>query len=485
MPMKLRLSIKYKLFLAILSAHIILYVGIYSIGRYNFDRGFLEYISRIEERQVPALVGGLSDFYAHTGSWETLVRNPNKWAELIRESITNTSDGRNSNIFNNRARPGGMGGNDWYYASEYSPARPYLQLLDADQNLLIGSPAALPLASLYPITVWGEVVGYLAVTSRQELSEQADLLFAEQQKQSFLIFAVLFVLISALIAFPLASYMVRPVQAVVSGTRALTSGDYSSRIRVSSSDELGQLADDFNRLARTLEQNQQARQQWIADISHELRTPLAILRGELESIQDGIRPMTGESLDSLHQEVVHLNLLVNDLHELSLSDLGALVYKNETVDLVEILEHSIDLHEPSLERENIRLVKNFTLTPGGNGVLLPADSQRLSQLFANLLQNTCRYTEKGGELHIDLHVSGNMATLDWYDSGPGVSDEDLPQLFDRLFRVEGSRNRKQGGSGLGLAICKNIVEAHEGTISAAHSRLGGLQITINLPVVNT
>ena len=484
--MILRLSIKYKLFLAILSAHIIVYVSLYSIGRYNFDRGFLEYVSRIEERQVPALVAGLADFYAHTGAWETLVRNPNKWAELIRESITTTSDGRTSSaVFNNRPRPGGRSGNDWYYASEYSPARPYLQLLDADENLLIGSPAALPLASLNPISVWGEVVGYLAVTSRQELSEQADLLFAEQQKQSFLIFAVLLVLISGLIAFPLASYMVRPVHAVVSGTRALRSGDYSSRIHVSASDELGQLADDFNRLAQTLEQNQQARQQWIADISHELRTPLAILRGELESIQDGIRPLSGESLESLHQEVVHLNLLVNDLHELSLSDLGALVYKNADVDLVELLEHSIELYQPSLQRENIHLEKNFKLPVGSKNIRLTADSQRLSQLFANLLQNTCRYTEKGGSLHIDLTLKNNQAIIDWHDSGPGVSDEDLPRLFDRLFRIDSSRNRKAGGSGLGLAICQNIVEAHEGTITAAHSPFGGLQITISLPVEKT
>ena len=472
----MRLSIKYKLFLAILSAHIVVYVAMYAMSRYNFDRGFLEYISRIEERQVPALITGLTDYYIHTGSWEPLVNNPAKWSSLIRESINIADDGTPSV----RVRPGGVGSNDWYYASEYSPARPYLQLLDANHNLLIGSPAARPLATMMPITVWDEVVGYLAITSRQELSEQADLLFAEQQRQSLLTVALVLVVISALVAFPLASAMVRPIHDVVAGTRALTSGNYGSRIRVRSSDEIGQLAGDFNTLAKTLDHNQQARQQWIADISHELRTPLAILRGELESIQDGIRPLTQDSLDSLHQEVVHLNALVNDLHELSLSDLGALVYNKQTLKPLQVLEQSIGLYEPSLEREQIRLVKNFQ--GAARTASLQGDGQRLNQLFSNLLQNTCRYTEKNGELHINASVSDGQLVIDLHDSGPGVSDENLPRLFDRLFRVENSRNRQEGGSGLGLAICKNVVEAHDGTITADHSSLGGLRITISLPV---
>jgi two-component system sensor histidine kinase BaeS len=295
-------------------------------------------------------------------------------------------------------------------------------------------------------------------------------------------FAIVLVLISAMIAFPLSSIMVRPIRDIVTGTRELTSGDYSSRIKIRTSDELGLLSQDFNTLALTLEHNRHARQQWIADISHELRTPLAVLRGELESLQDGIRPLTPEAMDSLHHEVVHLNALVNDLHELSLSDMGALVYEKRSLDIGNLLEHNLDLYEAGLEKEDISVsLTQFPLLPGRH-IYLTCDEKRLSQLFSNLLQNTCRYTEKGGSLEIEVHEQNSNIQITFSDSGPGVKDEDLPKLFDRLYRVENSRNREKGGSGLGLAICKNIVEAHEGTISSAHSPLGGLLITIQFPV---
>ncbi|MDT8397596.1 MAG: ATP-binding protein [Pseudomonadales bacterium] len=475
----MQLNIKYKLFFAILSAHIIVYIAMYSLGRYSFDRGFLEYISRIEERQVPALVEGLSDFHERTGSWETLRRNPRKWLALVRSSIESANDPEvPTAVAAQRPVPGGS--NDWYYASEYSPARPYLLLLDAQQNVIFGNAQALPLANLHPIIARGNTVGYLAVTSRQELSEQADLLFSQQQKQSFFLFAAILVMISALVAFPVSSLLVRPVRDIVDGTRALTRGDYNSRLAVRSSDEIGQLAEDFNTLAKTLDQNRSARQQWIADISHELRTPLAILQGEIESVQDGIRPLGPETLESFHQEVSHLSTLVNDLHELSMSDLGALVYRKETLDLGKVLEQTIDMHRQLLNKHHIRLTRNIDV-PEGQTLSMLGDENRLSQLFDNLMQNTCRYTDEGGQLVVHVKETQNAIDIDWFDSGPGVRDEDLDRLFERLYRLETSRNRNKGGSGLGLAICKNIVEAHDGTISAEHSPLGGLRIHIQFP----
>ena len=478
------LSIKYKLFFAMLSAHLIVYMAMYSTGRYSFDRGFLEYVSRIEERQVPALVDGLKNFYKHTGSWDPIREDFQKFSDLIAESIESAVDPIANARGGIQQRPGppiGFTPNDWYYTSEYSPARPYLALLDADQSIIWGSSEAMPEANLNPIIVRGETVGYLAVTSRQVLSEQADLLFTEQQKNTFFLFALLLGFISALIAFPLSTFMVRPIRELVHGTRRLANGDYDSRIPVKGSDELTQLSVDFNSLADTLDQNRKARQQWIADISHELRTPLSILQGELESIQDGIRPINPETINSLHHEVVHLNALVNDLHELSMSDQGALIYQKTKIDLNEVFEMSASINQHLLDRHKIKQTVSFNGFLDGDDIPIIGDENRLLQLFDNLYQNTCRYTNDGGELVIGFTYKLRKVLIEWYDSEPGVSDENLSLLFDRLYRVDGSRNRTQGGSGLGLAICKNIVEAHEGTITASHSSLGGLKLSIELP----
>lgn len=503
----MKLTIKYKLILAILSAHLIVYVSMYSIGRVQFNSGFLDYISRVEEQQIPALIDGLESWYEGRDRWDLLRGNPSLWNIIIRDSIARTStsgelleigqvtnfslidsaiEDRNILTTNPSAigsfrRPSLLADDDWYFSSEYSPARPHLLLLDASQQIMFGDPEALPLANLYPITFMEETVGYLAVTSRQELSERADQLFVQGQINTFFIFGIVLVVISTIIAVPASSYMVRPIRDLVNGTRALTAGDYSSRIKNKSSDELGLLSDDFNTLANTLDQNQTARRQWIADISHELRTPLAILRGELEAAQDGIRPLDPVSLDSWHQEVVHLNTLVNDLHELSMSDNGALVYEKEKVDIKALLEHTLELHKNLVVQNKIEVSINTSTNKNNKTIKIFGDPKRLKQLFDNLLQNTCRYTDEGGELKIALREYHDKVVIDWIDSEPGVSDEDLKKLFDRLYRVDSSRSREKGGSGLGLAICKNIVEAHEGSINAVHSDLGGLKLSIEFP----
>ncbi len=497
----MRIGIKYKLFFALLSAHVLVLVVMYGFQSNNFNKGFLDYLNRIETQQVPALVAGLARFYERYGSWERLrgPENYQNWSDLIAESIEDSADpedkARRQRIARegyeraiDREPAGRFTTNDWYYSSEYSPARPFLQLLDADQNVVVNTPRAIDpeLVTLNPIVVDGETVGYLAVTNRQQLSERGNELFervfADEQRTFFWQLAAFLLVLSALLSFAIAIYLTRPLRDVVAGTRTLSSGKFDLRLPVRGSDEISQLSEDFNTLALTLEQNSKARQQWIADISHELRTPLSILQGELESVQDGIRPLNSDTLESLHSEVVHLNALVDDLHELSMTDMGALVYEKHQVDLLDIIGQSFDLHSTLAKKHNLRL--NLTVDSNGTGreMKMLGDPNRLQQLFDNLLQNSLRYTDPGGELRVHLRENGNNSiVVEWFDSGPGVSDEHLGKLFDRLYRVDGSRNRGKGGSGLGLAICHNIVQAHEGTIEASHSPLGGLRLTIHFP----
>ena len=154
------------------------------------------------------------------------------------------------------------------------------------------------------------------------------------------------------------------------------------------------------------------------------------------------------------------------------------------VAVFETFEQSCDMNQHLLDKHRIKLTKNIRTTSPNNNIPVLGDENRLLQLFDNLFQNTCRYTDDGGELAINITCTNGRVTIEWFDSKPGVSDDNLTRLFDRLYRVDGSRSRTHGGSGLGLAICKNIVEAHDGTIRAEHSQLGGLKLVIELPCLN-
>ena len=244
-------------------------------------------------------------------------------------------------------------------------------------------------------------------------------------------------------------------------------------------EEVGALAKDFNRLADALERNQQARRDWGADIAHELRTPLSILRGEIQALQDGVRPVSAEALASLQSECDRLTALVGDLYQLALSDAGALEYRFVEMDLGAVVMDAADEHRRALTDAGLTLAIESLPT----SMKVRGDEQRLSQMLGNLLVNARRYTDVPGTIRIRAAREGKSWNLCIEDSPPGVPTNLLPKLFDRLFRVETSRSRAAGGAGLGLAICRNIVEAHGGKIEAGVSALGGLAITVSLPAM--
>jgi len=209
---------------------------------------------------------------------------------------------------------------------------------------------------------------------------------------------------------------------------------------------------------------------------------LAILKAEIEALLDGIRPSTPQAMASLHDEVEQLNLLVGDLYELSMSDIGALNYQKNQVDAPEILQTTLAAFQAEFDRAGLEL--RFHSTLHGQSRML-ADAARLRQLFSNLCNNTLRYTDRPGRLEVTLGEQSGSLHIQFMDSAPGVSEQEITRLFERLYRVETSRNRASGGAGLGLSICHNIVAAHDGTINAKASPLGGVLIEIILPLFNT
>ncbi|QPK64153.1 HAMP domain-containing protein [Methylomonas sp. LL1] len=476
-------SIRVKLFLAFLLTTLLVVGGMYLFMRWSLDRGFNELIESRQSERVANLVESLSEYYADAGSWEPLAENKKKWIQLLLQSDSRRHRHPRPWMLKAMSEPS----NSWPPAEaengndnrRFKPLELRVMLLRQDRSIVFGRSDTLSQLKLEPIKYQDQVIGFLGVLPGKPDNQFGELRFMERQAKAFGWIALLMIALSAGLAVTLAYILGRPIKRIAVAAKQLAVGRYNVRLPVESADELGQLARDFNEMAAALEQSEQARRRWVADISHELRTPMAVLRGELEALQDGIRPMNREAIDSLLNDVMRLNRLTEDLYQLALSDQGALTYHKAIVDPVMILKD--DVAALRQEFDNKRISVNLTDTlPRAVG--LYADPDRLSQLFRNLLNNSANYTDSGGRLDISIGKRADRLLIQMADSAPGVSEQERDKLFDRFYRVESSRSRHHGGAGLGLAICRNIVAAHNGGIEAHASELGGLSIEIELPI---
>ena len=177
-------------------------------------------------------------------------------------------------------------------------------------------------------------------------------------------------------------------------------------------------------------------------------------------------------------ETLRIAALVEDLHLLSLSDSNELSLIMEPLSPQELIDRAVEPFKERFDRRRIRLMEEKREV---GSVRISADKDRLGQVFDNILENACRYVQPPGALSIRVEVEDGAVTFTFADTGPGVPAESLPRLFDRLYRVDSSRDRSGGGSGLGLSICKNIVECHGGSIWAENNANGGLTIVVRLP----
>jgi two-component system, OmpR family, sensor histidine kinase BaeS len=471
----MKIRIAYKLFLTILAATCLALLCMFLIMDWSIRTGFLRFLGAMEEGRLERMAQGLGQAYTEHGGWGFLRDDPRSWAGPL---LNPQHPAFPPERFRETDRIG-----DGMRLPPPSEGRsgPRLIVLDKDRKALFGDPSRADTVNYRPVLHNNQIVGYVGVPRllKPPLGP-SQLHFLRQQKWALILGALGMALIVVTFSFPLAMRLVRPIRAMATATHDLASGKYAARVPVDSSDELGQLARAFNAMALVLEKNERARRQWVADISHELRTPLTVLRGETEALLDGIRSITPEAIRSLHGEALRLQRLVDDLYQLALSDLGALTYRKEEVSLAEVLGVSIENSRADFAGKNIMLNKDFS---EGSTITVFADRERLNQLFANLLDNSLRYTDPGGKLIITLALQNGRVTVEFQDSAPGVPDQELGRLFDPLYRVEGSRSRASGGGGLGLAICRNIVEAHAGNITAHPSGLGGIRVRVTLPSV--
>ncbi|WP_110686125.1 ATP-binding protein [Salinicola aestuarinus] len=464
-----RLSLK--LFIVILLTNVLISGLVFLFVSRSLDQGFISYLERSQATRAETLAAALGEQWQERGSWQWLRDDPSAWQSLVRSQLWSSE----------RRPPSGLD-------RELTDAGGFV-LLDELSNPVIGEPLLdpplqdpdlppAPEPHFVPIRSNGATVGQLGYLPPERLMARMDRIFLDRQQRSLTIIIGSLFLASLLLAGGLSWWLGRRARTMTLATRRLTLGDYSVRLSERGRDELSRLSQDFNQLAETLDANRRARQRWVADIAHELRTPLAVLRGEIEAMQDGVRALSIESLGSLQQEVGQLGHLVEDLRLLAQSDAGALDMHLIPVDLADSLDQRLEDGRARLESQG------FQLTLDTESAWVRADSQRLRQLWNNLLANTLAYTDSPGALRVTLRTRRQVAEVIWEDSAPGVATAELPRLTERLYRVEGSRNRRSGGSGLGLSIASALISAQGGTLVPSASPLGGLRWTLTFPLAS-
>lgn len=273
----------------------------------------------------------------------------------------------------------------------------------------------------------------------------------------------------------------RPLSRLRTAVEAVAGGDLQARVPVKSKDEVGRVAEAFNTMADELERQEQLRKQMVADVAHELRTPLSVMRGNLEAMIDELIPASEEELDAVHQEVLRLGRLVEDLRLLSLADAGELELVRERIDAAALVETAVRRLMPVAQAKEVTLAGDIGRTQGA----IMGDEDKLQQVLANLIGNAIRHTPPGGRVTVKAQASGEEVSLVIGDQGPGVAPDDLPYLFERLWKGDRARTRGgDGGSGLGLSIVRQLVELHGGRVEASLPQEGGLRVTVTLPAAS-
>ncbi|MNG51116.1 Signal transduction histidine-protein kinase BaeS [compost metagenome] len=349
-----------------------------------------------------------------------------------------------------------------------------LSLYDANRQFVVGEPSDIPV-SYRPIMVNNKVVGYLGLKPVLDQDDALSINFFSNQKRYLLLVYGLTFLTSLIAALLLATYFKKPIQRLLNATRELTKGHYQHQVKINRNDELGDLSTEINQLAVILDQHERSRRQWVADTSHELKTPLAVLQAQIEAMQDGIRKPTPEHFEAMLRQVTSLKKLTQDLADLAQAEAQQLTCYLAEVNPWNVVLQEVENFKPKFAQAHL------SISVQGEGANLQLDIDRFKQIMVNLLGNSIRYTEAGGEVRVHTEQSATHWSVIVDDSPFGLTDEQLARLGERFYRVDDSRTRSTGGTGLGLALSGKIAQALGGKLSFEHSPLGGLRCKLTFP----
>ena len=401
----MRLTIFYKLFVSLLLTSTIMMAGMALLINNSFQSGLQIYLNQRKVDKLEVIALQVSQYYDSENGWQAIKARPYLWENLLRQVIRRSQNG---------SRPARGPDNvqlSWHdriilLNKQGEPVFDYPKMRqheNSDAQFIN-----------VPIFVDNKTVGWISIMQRETIPSPLAESFFKQQLNNFYLIALWVALFSFVVAGGLVRHFLKPLKYLHAGATALQHGDFQQQIPVQGNDELAELSQTFNQLTNTLRQQKKLREQWLADISHELRTPVAVLLSEVEAIEDGIRKPEPKYIKSLHDQVLNLRSLVDDLYQLSLSESGVNIDRSQPVDLTLLLEIIANQNEARLNEKQIQLKRLYQ----GPAIMLQADRKSLTQLISNIFENSYRYTDCGGVVQVALSQQGNNIELIIEDSAP-------------------------------------------------------------------
>lgn len=421
----------------------------------SFGTRFTSYLEDQQRAGQERLMTGLVDSYRRSNGWDAADLRSMQFVALMDGGTVRVVDLQGSTV--------------WDATEGVSPE------MAAMHRQMMGS-GSLGAEQRLPIQVGGDVVGTAIVRLPEAGVLPQDVSFRSSVNRLLLFGGVLAGVVALVLGIVLARRATAPASELTRTARALAAGDRSERVEFEGPDEFGEMARAFNSMADTIEEEDRLRRAFAADVAHELRTPLAILRTQMEGIQDGVVEPSSPALASLLEETLRLSRLVADLELLASADAAGFSLVRQPVELRPLLEGAAQEFAGPYEAEDVALRTDLS------DVQVKADPTRIRQVVTNLLSNALKFTPSGGEVALTARTDDGRALIRVSDTGPGIPADEVAHVFDRFFR---GREVRAGGSGIGLTVARELVRAHDGDIQVTSDPGRGTTFTVFLPMASS
>lgn len=460
----MKMSLRTKLTISYISITIICVLLISILANFFLKENFKKYIINNQEQKNKEIVNLVNQQYAQSEAWRADIIEHIGSSALEQGMIINVR-----NVF----------GQSIWDARVYNNGRCGMIISHIAENMLKQYPdwKGEYVQIRYPVTFNSREVGTVEIGYYGPFYyTDNDILFINTLNKLIMGAAVISLICALMLGTFMAKRLSMPISRVISTAQMISMGHFGSRSDEKSDiKEINQLTNTINELGETLGGQEKLRKRLTRDVAHELRTPVATLQSHMEAMIDGIWEPDTERLQSCHEEILRIGRMIGDIEQISMYESENLILHKTEFDLSELVNNIILNFQTDYRKKGVKI--SFE----GSRETITADKDKISQVIVNLLSNALKYTKEGGEVLIGVRRCGNMAEIYVRDNGIGISDEDLPLIFERFYRADKSRNRLTGGSGLGLTIAKAIVDAHKGAISVKSSLGAGTEFSVLLP----